>query len=154
MQKTQIFMKRGFTLIELLVVVAIIGMLASIIVSATGTSRSKGIDGSVKYNLNQFRSQFDILALTTSGNYSTICSNSAMTKMLTNLQSIDVSASNAYNTTYSTTGAAQTITCHATTTAWGVEAPLSTGQFWCIDSSGKAATTSASTLASNDAACL
>jgi prepilin-type N-terminal cleavage/methylation domain-containing protein len=147
-------MKRGFTLIELLVVVAIIGMLASIIVSATGASRSKGIDGSVKYNLNQFRTQFDILALTTGGDYSTICANPTMVKMLNNLQSIDVSVSNPYNSSYSTTGAAQTITCHATSTAWGVEAPLSTGQFWCIDSTGKTATTSASSLAANDPACL
>ena len=147
-------MQRGFTLIELLVVIAIIGMLAAIVISATGTSRSRGIDASVKSNISQFRSQFDILALTTNGDYSTLCADATISKMLTNVKATDISATNANNVTYATAGSSQTITCHSTSTAWGLEAPLTTGQFWCVDSTGKAATTSATSLGASDAACL
>ena len=145
-------MKKGFTLIELLVVIAILGMLAGIIVSATAQSRSKGVDGSIRSNMNQFRSQFDILALSTGNDYSTLCGGVSIGTMLANLKGVDAYATNNNVIALGTTGAGNTITCHSTTTAWAVEAPLATG-FWCIDSAGKAGSSGASALSSNVSVC-
>ena len=44
---------RGFTLIELLVVISIIGVLASIVLAATTSSRNKAKDGKIVSDIQQ-----------------------------------------------------------------------------------------------------
>lgn len=61
-------LKKGFTLIELLVVVAIIGILAAIILSASQRARNEGADAGIKANLNTVRSVAELYYLN-NGNF-------------------------------------------------------------------------------------
>ena len=145
--------QKGFTLIELLVVIAIIGILAAVVLASLGSARTKGNDAAVKDNMNSMRSQAEMISTANNNSYNTVCTDTAFGTMLTNLKNTDSTyATSTNNTTLTAAGAWATITCHATSTAWGVEAPLSSG-FWCVDSTGYAGTTSASTLGASDAQC-
>lgn len=59
---------KGFTLIELLVVVAIIGVLASVIMTSMSQASSKGRDAKRKSDLEQLRNAIE-LRYTTLGSY-------------------------------------------------------------------------------------
>ena len=51
---------KGFTLIELLVVVAIVGLLASVVLSSLQSSRAKGADAAIASSLKQLQSQASV----------------------------------------------------------------------------------------------
>ena len=60
--------KLGFTLIELLVVVAIIGILASVVLSSLNTARAKGANAAIKANLANIRAQAELVYDSTTPN--------------------------------------------------------------------------------------
>jgi len=82
----------GFTLIELLVVVAIIGILSTIVISSLNSARERGKIASIKSNLKNMIAQAE-LAYDVPGNYSTVCADAGIVKMLSAITSVGGTAS-------------------------------------------------------------
>lgn len=145
--------QKGFTLIELLVVIAIIGILSSVVLASLNTARDKGANSAIKSNLAGTRAQAEIL-YDTNGNYTGVCSNGTIVNAINAAKSA-AGLANATNVAIGTTGAAGTATCHETASAWAIEVPLKSPStsFQCVDSTGQSTTTTAFSLAANDAVC-
>ena len=143
---------KGFTLIELLVVIAIIGILSSVVLASLNTARTKGSDAAVKSNLNGVRSQAELSYDSNGNSYANVCSDSTVTNAMNAARSAAGNTAT-HITAYGTAGAANTVTCHANSSSWGLEAPLKSGGFWCVDYTGISTSTAATSLAANDAVC-
>ncbi len=145
---------RGFTLIELLVVIAIIGILSSVVLASLNTARGKGADAAVKSDLNNMRAQAE-LSYDTSGNtYASVCVDPSVVKAMAGAASALGLGAAAIITNPATAGAANQITCHATSSAgYAIEAPLRAGGFYCVDGTGTSTTTLNSTLGAGDPLC-
>ena len=145
---------RGFTLIELLVVVAIIGILSSVVLASLNTARNKGTDASIKANLSGARAEAEIF-YDTAVSYDGVCaltgSNVIGDSVKAADEAYDGSAPTYADATAAAAGAGQ---CHDSATAWAamVSIKTGTGVFFCVDSTGKAATTT-TVLAANAMAC-
>jgi prepilin-type N-terminal cleavage/methylation domain-containing protein len=152
MKKTQTN-TRGFTLIELLVVIAIIGILSSVVLASLNTARGKGVDATVKSNLDQIRTQAEIIYDNASPNsYTGTCSNTTVASQLS-------SAANALGGTVDTTignaGSATKVSCHESSTAWAVSSGLKNtpANSYCVDNTGKSETVAGAFIAANAVAC-
>lgn len=131
--------RKAFTLIELLVVIAIIGLLASIAVVSTRSALTKGKDAQVQGAIIQVRNIGEMI-WNDEGKYNNLCtptgnllntSHTTYGSQLTNIAN-QVSTANG--------GTAPS--CYADTTSYCVSAPLATtGKYFCVDNTGKAATT-------------
>src|SRR4051812_1934901 len=105
--------EQGFTLIELLVVIAIIGILSSVVLASLNTARGKGADATIKGNLDQIRTQAEVVYDNNSPNsYLNLCTNATVASQLT-------SAANALGgsvtTALATANDATHVTCHVGT---------------------------------------
>ncbi len=156
---------RGFTLIELLVVIAIIGILSAVVLAALNTARSKGNDAAVKSNLTTIETQSAIYYDSNSNAYSTAsaattaigvsgawattnCTLAGTLFVDPNIAAAITSANAATSPTNSTkcaivsgsSGSYGGLGSTVFASAWGVYAPIQnpSGNYFCVDSTGKA----------------
>jgi prepilin-type N-terminal cleavage/methylation domain-containing protein len=128
--------RRGFTLIELLVVIAIIGILSSVVLASLNTARSRGADAAIRSNLNNARPQAELF-YDAGQTYLNVC-----TSGTNNIAQFVTGASAAGGLTPQ---------CEDTAAGWAANAQLrSTTQFYCVDSTGIATTTSSDTITATD----
>lgn len=128
----------GFTLIELLVVIAIIGILSSVVLASLNIARMKGIDASVRANLDNVRVEAS-LYYDANSQYATVDFTQAVCPSVSavgNLFSEDLTILNAINRAVANSGG--TSSCVATASAYAVAVSLKSGGSWCIDNTGSA----------------
>ena len=144
---------RGFTLIELLVVVAIIGILASVVLSSLNTARAKGTDAAVKANLAGIRNQAAIL-FENNQNYTGLCADPVVANQT---QAAATAIGGTVDNPLGTAGTAATVVCHLATddSTWAVSSgtKVTPANSWCVDSTGASKAIVGGFLAANATIC-
>ena len=133
--------QKGFTLIELLVVIAIIGILASVVLASLNSARNKGADAAIKSGLANARAQAELFYDSNSNSYDGVCANTT-TGINTIVQGASTAAG-AGTVVVDTASGASTADCHDLAAGWAASVPLKTSGYWCVDSSGKSASSTA-----------
>ena len=142
------FTNRGFTLIELLVVIAIIGILASVVLVSLNSARNKGKDARITSNVHQVRLQIESEA-NNNGSYGIGCLAAAANTIATtgNCDTLaDDASTNGGTVEVKTTPSSGS--SNTSYTAYAVYSNLTSGGFYCEDSTGLTATLAAEPSAS------
>ncbi|MDI6821183.1 MAG: type II secretion system protein [Patescibacteria group bacterium] len=124
--------KKGFTLIEMMVVIGVIGILAALVLTALGPSRDKAKDVRIIAAINQLRSLAEVQFNSTTGNYEGIAASGVFAQL-----EADVAAN--FPGGFITFDGDDT-------PSYTASAPLNSGLFYCVDSTGFGGQTSTSTV--------
>lgn len=138
------YMSAGFTLIELLVVIAIIGILSAVVLAALNTARSKGNDAAIKSDLDAVRTQSAIY-YNDNGNYGTNATDESSCAATDNLFADPTVVTATGKVSENNNGGTLECNVAANGAAFAIDAALvSAGtNYWCVDSTGFAGTTTA-----------
>ena len=140
---------KGFTLIELLVVIAIIGILSSVVLASLTTARSKGQAAAIQSELSNMRAQAELYYSQNGNKYGTSTIGNDPGNCSTSSDDLFGTVSDyglgelIDGVIYSYSGANPK--CFVSKTNWSVSATLTDGSFWCVDNTGKSASTTMNT---------
>ena len=142
---------KGFTLIELLVVIAIIGILASIVLVALGGARDQARDARITSEMGQLRSKAELIATENEDGYLQMDESNDGCSVDTEVQSLcDDIAEQCQN---SDANCSEGVSIYANESEYCATAPLNSGDYYCVDSSGYADTSTTTSCSSDGDLC-
>jgi len=135
-------------------VISIIGMLSAVMLASLSTARQKANDAAIQSDMETIQTQAEIFFYGAGNNsYAGPTSNSACSGASPTMWDKDTTMKNALHALWSLANGGQSgVMCYSNTTTYAMSVQLnapSVTTFWCIDSTGKAGTTTAAVSAPN-----
>lgn len=133
----------GFTLVELLITIAIIGILATVVLSSMNGTKTKGSDATIKSNLTSMRNSAEILYSSTN-NFNTVCDAGtnpgdqfrAAVQYGGQQSGENLCLSSGTNAFRSLSGTIENIGKAASTDKWAVSVRMKNGNYFCANYAG------------------